>query len=304
MDVDFRASYLAIGAAVHNMRIAASVRGVLGPLEIMPDGPGGPAAILRLGSGHDEDLAGTYPHMLRRVTNRNPGIPARPVSGTGLSALAVAAAAHGAGLAVATSGLGALAALLAGADRVRYLVPRLHQEMMGELRDPRTDDIERGIDLRTLEMGPAAAVLGIVRRGEVMAELASWDDAGHALSERVADLVTSCGALAAVTMDGFAPEDYLRAGQAMEAVWIAATAAGLAVQPIVPLFLFTRDDAELRAVAGPYAGQMIEGRRELRELLAIPDDSHPAMLLRVSHAPAPSAVSLRALETAALETAT
>jgi hypothetical protein len=284
---------VAIGAAVRNMRIAAAALGVLGDVDLSPDG----SATFELGTRSDPELAAMYLPMLRRVTNRRLGDRA-PAD---LAPLAAAARAAGADLSALTGGehLAEAADLLIDADRIRYLVPTLHREMMSELCDPRTDSLERGIDVRTLEMGPNIALLGIARRGEVMAELADWD-LGRALGGRVGELVESSSALVAVTVAGGGPLDYLRGGEATEAVWIAATAAGLAVQPIVPLFLFTQNHRELQAIAGRYTDRLAEAGKRLWDLLKVEPGRNPAMLLRISHAPAPTAISLRDPETAHL----
>jgi hypothetical protein len=300
MDVEFRASYLAIGAAVLNMRIAAAQRGVLGTVDCFPGGPNvAPVAVFTLGSGRDEQLARSHRHMLRRVTNRNLGDSSRTITNTELATLVSAARTYGADLAAVTAApqLSEAATILTDTDHIRYLIPALHSEMMGELRDPRTDDVNRGIDVRTLELGSATPLIGIARRSDVMAELADRDQ-GRNLGKRVGDLVEASAALVAVTISGARPLDYLHAGQAMQAVWIAATAVGLTSQPIVPLFLFSQNDTELNTLAGRYSHRLTTARRRLRELLNISSDQTLAMILRLAHAPAPSAISLRDAQTA------
>jgi hypothetical protein len=63
-----------------------------------------------------------------------------------------------------------MAELLAESDRLRFLIPNVHQEMLGELRWPGRDSIEEGMDVRTLEMDPsgyaALELLGSRRRDE------------------------------------------------------------------------------------------------------------------------------------------
>jgi molybdopterin/thiamine biosynthesis adenylyltransferase len=310
MDVGLRASRVALGAALLNMRIAAAARGMLGPVEFRPGG----CARLWLGSGVDEQLVELFKPMLARVTNRHIGQRGHSVPEPDLRALSAAAAAEGGALRLVSGsvGLAEAAQILSDADRVRFLLPRLHREMMAELRDPRTDSLDRGLDIRTLEMGPAAPLLDIAGRPEVVRELAALDGTdgraegyGSALSSRVGTLVESSALLAAITVSRAGgvgePEDYLRGGAAMQRVWIAATAAGLAAQPMVPLFLFARadDDAELSAMAGRYTDRMRAHRQRLRELFALGSEDIFVMVLRLAHAPAPSAISQRSAEVVA-----
>jgi molybdopterin/thiamine biosynthesis adenylyltransferase/nitroreductase len=307
MDVAYRGSLVAVGAALLNMRIEAAHRGLLGPCEVSADDSAAAVATLRLAPGRDEALARLREPMLRRVTNRNLGDPDRRVPPEQLAELAGAAEAEGGEPAVITdpAALSEAAELLADADRIRFLRPRLHREMIAELRDPRTDPLDRGLDVRTLEMGPGTVMLGLVGRDEVVGELEQWDalaDApvGRGLGGRIGRLVGSSSALIAVTIDD--PVDgsgaaYLRGGAAMQRVWIAATAAGLAVQPIVPLYLYARTDPELHELAGPYVERLATARQRLRELFGLDSRRSFAMVLRLSFASAPSAISLRSAET-------
>ena len=74
------------------------------------------------------------------------------------------------------------AAILGESDRIRYLTPRLHAEMISEVRWPGDGSPDSGIDVRSLELDPADLVkLDVLRRPEVMAYLAEWD-AGAALA--------------------------------------------------------------------------------------------------------------------------
>ena len=89
-----------------------------------------------------------------------------------------------------------VAEILAAADRIRYLTRQLHAEMFAEIWSPGDPSPEYGIDVRTLEL-PASdvAVLDVLRRAEVMDELARWD-AGSALGNNTRDRVGGASAVA------------------------------------------------------------------------------------------------------------
>lgn len=77
MDVGYRGSLVAIGAALHNARIAAAASGILGDVRLHGGtDPGRPVATMTFADGHDPDLARRYMHMRERTTNRNMGVPA------------------------------------------------------------------------------------------------------------------------------------------------------------------------------------------------------------------------------------
>ena len=117
------------------------------------------------------------------------------------------------------------AAILAESDRIRYLTPRLHAEMISEVRWPGDRSPDSGIDVRSLELDPADLVkLDVLRRPEVMAHLAEWD-AGAGLGADTRERVLASSCVAVVSMTGRALTDYARAGSAVEAVWIDRAAA-------------------------------------------------------------------------------
>ena len=295
MDVEHRGSYVAIGAALYNARVAAAAAQALGPVELFPRGPGTTlVGTLHLGDRTDRYLSRHDKVMMRRHTNRRLGRP-RSISATISSDLHTAAEREGGALRLITDRerLHALGALLAAADRIRYLTPTLHAEMMAELRWPGQDSLEAGIDVRTLELDEASlATLAVARRPDVMALLAKWEQ-GAALGADTAERVASSSALALVTVPGCSAEDFVRGGSAAEAVWVCAQAHQLAVQPISPVFLYALNPAELANLSPPYATEVAELQSSLRASAGIGDGESVALILRVSHAGTASARSDR-----------
>lgn len=295
MDVGFRGSHVALGAALHNARVAAAAAGALGPVRLFPAGPGDDVvAELALGTGADPELGGQLDAVLARATNRRAGTPAA-LDAAAPAALQAAAEREGARVHLLTdrADVAAAAEVLAAADRVRYLTAELHRQMVGELRTPGRDSIETGIDLRTLELAPAdLATLGIVTRGDVVAHLASWE-AGEALGADTRARVAASSAVAVVTVTGTGAADYVRGGAAAEAVWVAAERAGLAVAPVSPVFLYALDDADRAALAPHHADELAALSARLRALAGVAAGDVVALVLRLSHAPAPSARSRR-----------
>lgn len=301
MDIGCRGSAVALGAALYNARVAAAAYDVLGPYEYLegaePDSP--LTAVLRHGSDTDPALAADYPYALARETNRRLGYGGQIPAGV-LAGLAAAAAAEGARMrAVADSpSIRALAAVLAESDRIRYLTPLLHREMFAEMRWP-GEDLTDGIDTRSLELAPDERVaLQIGRRADVMAQLHSWS-AGAALGDYARDRVRSSSAVVALT---FTPDPgaepgaltgYARAGAAVQRLWIQAQRSGLAVQPMSPVFLFSRTRTELDALSPAYADRLSTLQGRFLEILEVPEQDSVALVLRLSYAAAASVRSRR-----------
>lgn len=297
LDVGHRGSYVAIGAALLNARVAAAAQGRLGPVDLFPDGPDGDrVAVLRFGRGEDRQLAALYPLVIERCANRNRGdqAPIDPVTAT---LLGREVRAEGGTLHLVTDRpcLDQLADVLGESERIRFLTPWLHAEMVGELRWPGTDQLDRGIDVRTLELAPAdLATLAVARRADVMAHLADWD-AGGALGAHARTAVTTSSALAVVTVDGAEPADFVSGGSAVERMWLAAHHAGLAVQPVSPVFIYAVDDVDFETLGGTRnAGALRALRARFYELAGLRPTDHLALVMRLCRAPAPTVRSLRA----------
>jgi molybdopterin/thiamine biosynthesis adenylyltransferase len=298
MDVGFRGSAVALGAAVFNAKVAAASQLALGPVTVLEDVDGALLqATVHLESDVDPDLAALYQPMLARETNRNLGKPLTIAVDT-IERLHATAEREGARLHLLTErdDLVAAAAILAAADRIRYLTPRLHAEMVSELRWPGEGNPDTGIDVRSLELEPDdLAMVGILRRPDVMAQLARWN-VGSVLGEDTGRRISASSALAVISVAGGSLADYARGGSAVEAVWIIAQQHGLAIQPISPVFLYARDAEDLAGLSTAFADDLGELQQKFRELVRIPATASPALMLRVAVAAPASVRSRRTIE--------
>lgn len=295
MDVGYRGSAVALGAAAFNARVAAAAHGLTGHVRWSRGDEGTPlSGIVDLAPGSAPQLAELYEPMLARETNRLRGTAA-PIAAAVLDDLRAAAGTEGAELKIldGRAEIETAAGLLAEADRIRYLTPTLHREMMSELRWPGDHDADTGLDVTTLGLDPAdMVVLDILRRPEVMAKLSDWN-AGAALGDDTHERVTSSSALAVVSVRGRRLTDYALAGSAVEAVWVGAQRHGLAVQPVSPVFLYAHDDHDRHVLSPDHADALGDLQYAFRRLTCTERDASQALVLRLSHAPRPTVRSRR-----------
>jgi molybdopterin/thiamine biosynthesis adenylyltransferase len=295
LDVGFRGSAVAVGAAVFNARVAAAAHSRLGPVTVTDDGEDAPLrATVGFGDGGDPTLGALYEPMLLRVTNRALGKPLE-LPAQAIVALQSAAYDEGARLRVLTdrTQLEAAAQLLGAADRIRYLTARLHAEMIGELRWPGDADPDTGIDVGSLGLDASdEAVLGILRRADVMAHLAEWN-AGTALGDFTRDRVSTASGLGVVTVTGTRLTDFARGGSSAEAVWICAEQHGLAVQPISPVFLYARTSDELSALSAEFSGELARLKSDFRDLARVDSADELVLVMRFTAADRPPVTSRR-----------
>lgn len=288
MDVGFRGTHVAIGAAAFNAAVAAAAFGVVGPIEVIEDPTTGhPSVSIHIGRSTDDELARYYDAMIDRMSNRTAGVRA-PFADDQLGALHEAVRKQGGRLVVATDSgrLAELGEIFAASDRLRYLVPALHQQMIGELSWPGRDQLNRGIDVRTLALDSAdLAKLGVATRPEVMTLLSSWG-VGEALGDHTRNRVRGASGLAAVTVSHDNATDYVIGGMAMERFWVLATRFGLGVYPVSPLFMYARNDDELSALAPGHIAELRTLRDRFGHIMGIDETEALVLVLRVVHHPA------------------
>jgi molybdopterin/thiamine biosynthesis adenylyltransferase len=297
MDVGFRGSAVALGAALYNVRIAAAARGMLGPVSVSEDVDGSPLrATMRFENGNDPALADLYEPMLARETNRHRGT-LQSLDDQTIKLLTATAEREGARLHLITErdDLSRAATIFGAADRIRYLTPQLHKEMVSELRWPGDPDPDTGIDVRSLELDASElALFDIVRRPDVMAYLAEWN-AGSALGDGMRDQVLASSALAVITVTGERLSDYASGGSAVEAVWILAQREGLAVRPLSPVFLHARNTADLNELSAGFASELEQLQSDFVRLTATDPEESIVLVLRFTTAPPASVPSRRSL---------
>jgi hypothetical protein len=296
MDVAHRGGYVALGAALFNARVAAASMNRLGPLRLFPEGTySNHVATLELGATGDPSLAALLPAVATRTANRRPGTP-DVIAPDAVASLTRGVEREGARLhfVVERDRIARAGELLADSDRLRFLLPDLHAEMMGELRWPGRDTLDEGLDVRTLEMDAfGVALVELLSRPDVMGHLADWRG-GYALGLRTQAMVGSSSALAAITVPRADPAWYVRGGSALERFWLDTELMGLAVQPVSPVFLYAKDEDDLVGLGGErYRERMYEMYLRFNEFWDLGDGETLIMVVRVSHAPRPTVRSVR-----------
>ncbi len=310
MDVRHRASYVGIGAAAFNGRVAAAHRGLAGRVDLFPHPLSDVVAALHCvpeEPGVEPDggsLATLYEPMLARCCNRHHGVP-EALDLDVVEAMTRAASLEGATLHLVTDQerMAGCADVLAATERVRFLTRQLREATVREMRFP-GDDVRTGIDVSTLELSSfETASLSLMRRGDVMELLERWD-AGHALGDYLKLAVRSSSALAVISMASSSPASYVKGGMALERVWIEAQSGGLAVHAVGPAFLYAVKEADYEALCGPrWAPELRNLADRFRSVVGIGSSTAMALVLRLSHAPAPTRRSLRLPLDALLEVA-
>jgi nitroreductase len=299
-DVAQVASLVSIGAVVENIAVRAAALGLVTEAEWLagseePDC----RARLRFHAAHEAVDAVLDTAIGERCVNRRP-YRRRPIDPSWLSARCDEVRAGGGRLVWCTSRpeIRATAVLARKADWLRFSHRQLHEDFVSELRFTAVD-AERtrdGLPIPTLESGPLA--------GPFLRFVTPWSRMRmlnhlrihRLLSWQTETLIRSAPAVGLLVMPEWEDQAFLTGGRLMERVWLSATAAGLAFQPVTALTLFLirllRHDGEgLDAGQRRHMESLCDPFRAVFEL----DDSRHAliMLFRVGYAPPPHARTLR-----------
>lgn len=289
-DTHCRASLLAVGAALENLTLTARGLGLEPERADFPD-EGRPDLVARLTfrpcRAREDPL---LPFIAVRATNRRPYAPAPPGTAAIRRLAGAAAGLESVEVSVVTDRrvVRECARLVLEADALRYRQRTFHEELFRAIRFPGAEGPpSEGLPLPVLEAGVlGAAVLRLARpwrRARVLHRL------GFARLMAVHSYlaVLRSGAVVLVATAENDPAGWVRSGQAVERVWLEATAVGLAVQPLSlgTLLLLEVQDRHV-------ARRLADLRVRLQDLFGAAGKA-PVMLLRAGWAPAPSARTQR-----------
>jgi tRNA A37 threonylcarbamoyladenosine dehydratase len=295
---DANASYLAVGAAIENVVLAAERLGMLAEISAFPQGPGDLVATVRFQPGFTGEPDPLFSQIPLRVTNRHDGTR-QPIPPADIQALTRSARARDGDLRVVTSAaeLDAIGRVLAVGDRLRYLCQSLHHELVREIRwSPeevvRTRD---GVDIETLELSPTdRAGMKLTSDWKVM-RLVGELGGGRALEKASRKSIAGASAVGLLTTPGDTPLSFLTAGRATQRIWLEATARGYAFQPVTAVtYVFASVDREdPKGLDAPALEELREIRQLFRGVFPTPPGWSEPMLFRLARAQPPTARALR-----------
>ncbi|WP_030927030.1 Acg family FMN-binding oxidoreductase [Streptomyces sp. NRRL S-646] len=238
-DPDNRALHLGCGAALFNLRIAAAEHGLHTDTRLLPDPADGELlAVVQLDDSHrpDRDLATLFPAIARRHTSRHP-FQDKPIPVAVQDALSDAALQEGAEL------------VFPDAWHVESLLEHVRDvEGRDSLHPEGFEDVERWTRIGAESAG--TAVDGILERAfgpsKQPGRAPVRDFAGrHPVPGRPTAVFETTPHLALLGTRNDRPDDWLRAGQALERVLLLATLDGLATS----LTSHALERADLRELA-------------------------------------------------------
>lgn len=293
-----RASCVAVGAAIENIRIAAPGQGYRAEVTLFPD-PQDELYVARITLEHTVST----PHELesaieKRATNRKP-YATTLIGKETLDALA-GAAAHVEGTRVFFTtdreDMRRLAAFGSLNERIMLNNERMHEFFFSHINWSRQADEQKrtGFFIETLELPPPAKIGFKV--------LSSWSRASflntylkfnEVVAAQNAATYTQAGAYGMIATTEESARAACTAGQAFESIWLAATHAGLSMQPLIgTIFLGFAARAHAAGLNDAECALIEKESAILHDVFPAPEMVTYA-LFRLGYAQPPSARSIR-----------
>jgi hypothetical protein len=281
---------MAVGAALENLLRAAESLGWSTELEEPGDSA---CAVVRLSDFH-RNTAVIDPAIAARVTNRRPydGRPLPPEVIAELRRRTPQLNGVRTHWIHERDRIRLLASLIGRADALMLGEPSMRRAFLENVRfDASWDaEVEQGLPLASLELSAADRVgLRMMRR------IPNWllKAAGvrHKFFAAARKLVASASGLCVVVEEHGTPQSEVLAGRALQRAWLALTAQGLAVQPMMSLAILEsvvcRGSAELLASLG--REKAVALAEELRASAPEIGGGNTAFIMRFGFAPPPTA---------------
>ena len=249
LDYKGTGSLIAFGAALENLRLATSAKGIAirTITQIKSFGEELIASVI-FESKSDNALEVPFKELasgieLRTTNRRNED---RVILPEGQLAQYEAIATDSGSLVESVddiAGLETLSEVIGGMDRMRFFHTLGYQDFVNEIRWSEKEAIETGdgIDIATLELSQSdQLVMGLIRDSGTM-EFFRKFDLGHGLAKISDKTLLSSSAVMLIQAKEFSPIAYLNSGATLQRIWIKANQDGLSFQPIsASLFIFHR----------------------------------------------------------------
>ncbi|KAG4412812.1 hypothetical protein IFR04_014047 [Cadophora malorum] len=296
MDFEGRSLFVAMGAAVQNIVLAAKSIGL--EAEIIPTMRPGSEAVCSINFSRVAPVqARLFAAIPKRMTNRQQSGVGTSLTNVKIQALVDTASRWGAKLSIVTDEdrKRKVANVIGAVDRVRILHPGLHKDLGNEIQWTRAEAHKtgRGIGIDTLGMDATDRVGAYLMTSWPVMEVLRDLNLGEDLKRMGSGF--KCNAYALLTMPKKGLQSYLQGGRAMEEVWLEATLQNIGFCPSSSSpFMFARLEEGGDNIYSELEKQTLKAaRQEFLDVFPKADKECEILLFRLSEAAAPETRSLR-----------
>jgi nitroreductase len=244
-------SLIGHGAVIENMRIASAYFSYQMRVDFFPDaGNSNLVARLNFDARQDKDLylASLYNFITKRCTNRSPyknaaltELENKKLTGAGddfkdvmLKIIADKESVRGLAEAVSTN------------ERVVLSNPVLHKYFFNLIRfsQSKTEQTQNGMHVRTLAMPPPAEMIFYLCKYWPIMKFLSFFGLIKTIARQNSKIYQNSAAFGVLLIKEPSPINFINTGQAMQKIWLQATALGLQFQPTAAVPYYAREASE------------------------------------------------------------
>jgi len=247
-DYENRATALSIGASIENMRVQAASEGMATKTVYVDEDTKYFSATLLFSRNEAVRVSrARVAALFQRTVNRRPFLPAS--IGPSISAQLLQEPIDGVTVHMITDRrrISQWADVIELADRIRYSHPVIHEELFSKLlvNPQMVRDVRMGLEIDRLGVGPLGGMLlRYLRPWHRVLRLSRWGLI-RVLARQSGLLARATGALVLVTIGRAGCQDWMRAGEQVQRLWIQAQELGLQTHPMpVALYLDRRYQRE------------------------------------------------------------
>ena len=297
LNVGQRGSYIAHGALIENMLIAASHLGFKADLQIFPKGLADLTAIIKFSEAEPKNDQ-LFPYIQERTTNRRPykNIPLTEAEKEVLTAACLSFSDCELKLIEGQENLKMTSKAMSVAEKVFLETKELHKLLFHSVFfDPeRNKKGESGLYIKTLELPlPAQLIFKIINQWPIMKffNLFGFSRLISKINASIYAASASHGAIIAEDRD----ENFINAGRAFQRVWLEASRLGLALQPVTGvIFLAQRLEKMPDSLLSEENTELVrQAAQKIAFIFGLRGNQVAAMTFRIGRADSPSARSKR-----------
>lgn len=172
------------------------------------------------------------------------------------------------------------------ADLLRMFIPAAHEDFIKKEMRWNQDQIletEDGIGINTLDLSNQNQIGLRLMKDERAVQFLKKIEGGAAFKLLALKQFQSSPAIGLITLPQHTPLNYLKAGMAVEKLWLAATALGYQIHPVnVPLIFFYKNMAgQLNELPEDSRTQIFNFHQDLKNLFKITDNIAEIFMFRI-----------------------
>lgn len=294
-----RASYLANGAVVENIVIAASAEQYRAEVKYFPNTSDKwhvATIVLTKDSTIEPDPLASF--IIRRISNRKPYTKDSLTSEERKTfANATAHGEYGTFVLVETpQEISRLGRVGSTNEEVMLANRSLHDFFFNHVNWTKGEDEEKkiGFYIKTLELPPPAEkMFKLFSNWSVMRVLARLGF-NRLVAKQNAATNASASAIGALMIDRTEPLDFVKVGRTVERLWLMATSLGLSFQPLTGVLFFKlKFDGKDKEEFSPHEQKLITDAYQEASRIFRADGKHISFMFRVGRGDTPSAHAVR-----------